>query len=103
MQQGQRGRARIRIPADDLGNLRCEPGACFLAQRHYLSTPPITGSMLETAAMMSATKPPSHITDTDCKLVNEGSRKWIRYGRVPPSLTAWQPSSPRGDSTAASV
>ena len=33
--------------------------------------------------------------------MKEGARKCTRYGRVPPSLTAWQPSSPRGDSTAA--
>jgi hypothetical protein len=32
--------------------------------------------------------------------VKEGSLRWTRYGRVPPSLTMWQPSSPRGDSTA---
>jgi len=28
---------------------------------------------------------------------NEGSRRWTRYGRVPPSLTTWQASSPRGE------
>src|SRR4029077_18349021 len=67
----------------------------------HRSTPPITGSMLATAAITSATMPPSLMAATDCRLVNEGSRKCARNGLVPPSLTAWQPSSPRGDSTAA--
>ena len=42
----------------------------------------------------------AEVTAVACRLVNEGSRKCARYGRVPPSLTRWTPSSPRGDSTA---
>ena len=59
------------------------------------------GSMLATAAMTSEIMLPSHIAATACRLLNDGSRKWTRYGRVPPELTRWQPSSPLGDSTAA--
>src|SRR5215475_5979094 len=101
VQQRQQGRAALGVAADDLGRHWGKAGARLIAERHYLSTPPITGSMLATAAMTSATMPPSHITDTACRFVNDGSRKCTRYGLVPPSLTAWQPSSPRGDSTAA--
>src|SRR5262249_3486580 len=99
--QRQQRRPRPGIPGDDLRGVCREVGALRLSVGHYLSTPPITGSMLATAAMTSATRPPSHITDTACRLVNDGSRKCARYGRVPPSLTAWQPSSPLGDSNAA--
>ena len=67
----------------------------------YLSTPPITGSMLATDEITSASIPPSASAGRDCRLLNEGSRRWTRYGRVPPSLTTWQASSPRGDSIAA--
>ena len=49
--------------------------------------------------MTSATMPPSLITQVACRLVNDGSRKCARNGRVPPSETTWAPSSPRGDST----
>src|SRR5438034_3049626 len=101
VQQRQQGGAGARIAGDDLVRLRVQPGAYFVAERHYLSTPPNTGSMLATAAITSASRPPSAIADTDCRLVNEGSRRCTRNGRVPPSLTTWQPSSPRGDSTAA--
>lgn len=61
----------------------------------------MTGSMLATAAMTSATMPPSAIAGVACRLTKDGSRKWTRYGRVPPSLTTWAPSSPRGDSIGA--
>ena len=47
----------------------------------------MTGSMLATAAMTSEIMLPSHMAATDCRLVNEGSRKCTRYGRVPPELT----------------
>src|SRR3954452_19485867 len=66
---------------------------------HYRSTPPMTGSMEPTAVMTSATMPPIEIADADCRLTKDGSRKCTRYGRVPPSLTTWAPSPPRGDST----
>src|SRR5262249_351001 len=100
-QQWKQSRPRLGVPGDDLGGPRRQVGPFLLGKGHYLSTPPITGSMLATAAMTSATMPPSHIAATDCRFVNDGSRKCARYGLVPPSLTAWQPSSPRGDSTAA--
>src|SRR6516165_1941168 len=100
VQQRQQGRPRAGVPADDLAGVRIQPGANLITERHYLSTPPITGSMLATAAITSATMPPSVIAASACRLVNEGSRKCTRNGLVPPSLTAWQPSSPRGDSTA---
>ena len=49
------------------------PAAARDARRHR-STPPITGSMLATAVIKSATIPPSDIAATACKFVNEGSR-----------------------------
>ena len=56
----------------------------------------MTGSMLATAAMTSEIMPPSHMAATACRLLNEGSRKWTRYGRVPPSLTRWHAELARG-------
>ena len=63
-----------------------------------MSTPPMTGSIEAIATMTSATMPPSLITPVAWRLVNDGSRKCARNGRVPPSETTWAPSSPRGDS-----
>src|SRR5215469_4813776 len=56
--------------------------------------------MLAMAGMMSATSPPSAIAGSACRLLNDGSRRCTRNGRVPPSLTTWQPSSPFADSIA---
>ena len=50
--------------------------------------------------MTSAIMPPSLIAGIDCRFTKLGSRTCTRIGRVPPSETRWQPSSPRGDSTA---
>ena len=61
----------------------------------------MTGSMLAMATITSESMPPSLITEVPCRLTKLGSRKWTRYGRVPPSDTAWQPISPRGASMAA--
>src|SRR5579864_4353232 len=101
MEQRYQGRSVSRVLADDLRRVGVEAGQHIVAERHYLSTPPITGSMLAIAGMISATMPPSHSAATDCRLVNDGSRRCTRYGRVPPSLTTCAPSSPRADSTAA--
>src|SRR5215469_10936992 len=98
VQQRQQGGPCPRVLAGDLGGVRLEPGQRFLTERHYLSTPPITGSMDAIAGITSASMPPSHITATACRWWNEGSRMCARYGRVPPSLTTWQPSSPLADS-----
>ena len=40
----------------------------------HRSTPPITGSMLATAVIRSATMPPSDIAATACRFVKDGSR-----------------------------
>src|ERR1035441_8388570 len=101
MEQRQQRRPRPRVLAGDLRRVRVEAGAHIVAERHYLSTPPITGSMLAIAGITSASMPPSHSAATDCMLLNDGSRKCTRSGRVPPSLTTCAPSSPRADSTAA--
>ena len=129
VQQRQQRRARLRVPGDDLlGPLardlvehaaddrlvgRARPDdllrraelrrperlrACLPAVSSV--QPPMTGSMLATAAMTSAIMPPSLIAGIDCRFTKLGSRRCTRIGRVPPSETRWQPSSPRGDSTA---
>src|SRR6201999_1239473 len=98
VQQRQQRGPRPRVPSGDLRGVRLQPGQRFLTERHYLSTPPITGSMDAIAGITSARLPPSVITATACRWWNEGSRRCARYGRVPPSLTTWQPSSPFGDS-----
>ena len=92
-QRQQRG-PRLRVPSGDLRGVRLQPGQRFLTERHYRSTPPITGSIDAIAGITSARLPPSHSTETACRWWNEGSRRCARYGRVPPSLTTWQPSSP---------
>ena len=56
---------------------------------HQRSTPPMTGSIDATAAMTSATIPPSLIAGIVCRLTKLGSRTWTRSGRVPPSETRW--------------
>ncbi|COW40733.1 Uncharacterised protein [Mycobacterium tuberculosis] len=102
VQQRQQRRAPVGIAADDLLGVDLQPRQYvrrirprsalddklvgFVRWRsepdeHRLtgwlchrSTPPMTGSMLATAAIKSATIPPSHIAATDCRLVKEGSR-----------------------------
>ena len=49
----------------------------------------MTGSMLATAAMTSATMPPSLIAGIVCRFTKLGSRTCTRSGRVPPSETRW--------------
>src|SRR5690625_4508423 len=66
----------------------------------HRSTPPITGSSEATATTTSETMLPSHMAGTACRLLNDGSRKCARQGRVPPSETTCTPSSPRGASIA---
>ena len=78
------GRVRLRRALDDelvgLLGRRSEPDEHPLAvcspapasRRGHRSTPPITGSMLATAVIKSATIPPSHIAATACRLVNDG-------------------------------
>src|SRR5690606_28559369 len=100
VQHRQQGAACLRIAPRQLAQL-VERG---LAQRvgnllGHRSTPPITGSIEATATMTSESMPPSLIAETPWRLTNEGSRKWTRNGRVPPSDTAWQAISPLGDST----
>ncbi len=58
----------------------------------------MTGSIEAMATMTSEIIEPSLITDVPWRLTKDGSRKCARYGRVPPSDTAWQPISPRGAS-----
>src|SRR5690606_41893049 len=88
---------RPRIAADALLGVALQPLPDVGVVRHR-STPPVTGPRLATAAMMSATMPPSDIAGMACRLTKDGSRKCARNGRVPPSLTRCAPSSPRGDS-----
>ena len=45
---------------------------------HQRSTPPRTGSMEAREGTRSAIMPPSPIMASDCRLENEGSRKWTR-------------------------
>src|SRR5260370_732338 len=78
VEQWQQRRPRARVPADDLGSVRVQPGARLAARRYHLSTPPMTGSRLATAAMTSAIMPPSAIAASACRLVNDGSRKCAR-------------------------
>ena len=78
VQQRQQRRPRPRVPADDVGGIRAQPGQCFVTERHYLSTPPITGSMDAIAGITSARFPPSHSVATACIWWNEGSRRWAR-------------------------
>lgn len=59
----------------------------------------MTGSIEATAAITSATSPPSDIAGIACRFTKLGSRTWTRSGRVPPSDTRCALSSPRGDST----
>src|SRR5690606_32187663 len=97
VQEREQRRPRPRIAADDLLGVALQPLPDLRVVRHR-STPPMTGSRLATAAMMSATMPPSDIAGMACRLTKDGSRKCARNGRVPPSLTGCAPSSPRGDS-----
>src|SRR5690606_25224248 len=122
VQHRQQGRARLGVPGDDLLRVGRQPGARLLVvpdgvplardpaglvgrccarvlDGHQRSTPPSTGSIDATATTTSATCPPSHIMETACRLLNDGSRKCARYGLVPPSETRCTPSSPRGCST----
>src|SRR5262249_60633878 len=78
VEQGQQRRPRARVPADDLGSLRVQPGPRLTADRYHLSTPPRTGSRLATAEMTSAIRPPSAIAASDCRLLNDGSRRCTR-------------------------
>ena len=47
----------------------------------------MTGSTLATQAMTSATKFPSTIFGTACRLTNDGPRMCTRYGRLDPLET----------------
>ncbi len=78
VQQRQQRRPRLRVLADDPCRVRVETGAHIVAERHYRSTPPITGSRLAIAGIRSATMPPSHIAATDCRCTNDGSRRCTR-------------------------
>ncbi len=73
-----RGRERYRASRQFQGN-GGRPVRCGLHRfGGHRSTPPITGSMLATEAITSATMPPSHIAATACRFVNDGSRKCTR-------------------------
>src|SRR5690606_27751977 len=74
VQHRQQRAACLRVPRGEIHHL----GACLLGQCHQRSTPPITGSMLATAATTSATCPPSLIGGTACRLLKDGSRKCTR-------------------------
>ena len=96
VQQGQQRRPGVGIAGDDLSGIAGQPlghldriglrpsgyrwpglvgpRAEVEVYRRHLSTPPITGSIDATAAIASATIPPSHIAATACRLVNDGSR-----------------------------
>ena len=74
VQHRQQRRARLGVATSELGEL----GHGRLGDGHQRSTPPITGSMLATAATTSATWPPSHMAATDCRLLKLGSRKCTR-------------------------
>ena len=89
VQQRQQRRPGPGIAGDDVLGVRFQTGddlvgepigpalRCDLVLAHR-STPPITGSILATAAMTSATVPPSHIAATACRCTKEGSRKCTR-------------------------
>src|SRR5262249_38585054 len=64
----------------------------------YRSTSPKTISILPMTATTSAINEPSTIVGSAERLTKEGARMWTRYGRSAPSLTTWNPSSPRADS-----
>ena len=98
VQHRQQAGARLGVAGRDLLAARRTSSSSTAVVAHR-STPPITGSMLAIATITSATMPPSLITLVAWRLVNDGSRKCARNGRVPPSETTWAPSSPRGDST----
>src|SRR5204862_8229974 len=78
VQQRQHRRALLGIAGDDRLRL---PALLVGEHRHQRSTPPITGSMLLTHAMTSATSPPSSMAGSDWRFTNEGSRTRTRYGR----------------------
>src|SRR5690606_20041766 len=88
----------LRVPGDDLAGALAdalvEHGVA--GRVRHRSQPPITGSSEAPPAIRSATRPPSATAGSACRLMKLGSRKWTRYGRVPPSETACTPSSPRG-------
>jgi hypothetical protein len=67
----------VRVPARQLAQLR-DGLVVDLCRHGQRSTPPITGSMLATATITSATWPPSHIAGAHCRLVYDGSRKCAR-------------------------
>src|SRR6185295_19658751 len=94
MQQRQQRRSCARVACDDLFGVALQPRGHLgrkgggpvdrrarlvgsltqLEEDAHLSTPPITGSSEATAAIASATMPPSHIAATACRFVNDGSR-----------------------------
>ena len=64
-----------RVASDD----RVRRPPVFGAEhRHQRSTPPRTGSRLAITEITSATRPPSTICDTACRLTKEGSRIFTR-------------------------
>src|SRR5699024_747491 len=83
VQQRQQRGARFGVAAQDELRIGIEPfanlgGILTLVLGHQRSTPPMTGSIEATAMTTSATEPPSHMIDSACRLLNEGSRKWAR-------------------------
>ena len=62
--------AGLGIPGHDVAHLV----AHVLVEGHQRSTPPMTGSMLATAAMTSEIIDPSHMAAVACRLLKEGSR-----------------------------
>src|SRR5690606_13743475 len=76
VQQRKQCRARLGVTGDDLLGVEFQAGTVLPAEDRiglggstHRSTPPITGSMLATAAMTSATVPPSHMAATAWRLV----------------------------------
>ena len=74
VEQGHHSGSGVGVALDDLAHLRHHA----LVVGHQRSTPPMTGSMLATAAMTSEIMLPLDIAAVDCRLLNDGSRKCTR-------------------------
>ena len=74
VQQGHHRGPGMGVARDDLAHLRHDA----LVVGHQRSTPPMTGSMLATAAMTSEIMLPLDIAAVDCRLLKDASRKCTR-------------------------
>src|SRR6185369_308652 len=87
LERWQQRRAPLRVLPDLCQDLFAGVLRQHRAFAAYLSTSPMTGSVLAITAIRSATSPPSAISGRACTFAKVGARSCTRTGFPEPSLT----------------